>query len=125
MDPKYHSREVIENDKVVVEIIEKGGFIKRLYKSGKKEKIFPRLKKIWVFPDGYTIIFFSNGNISQFFSNQELKETDYTLKDNSTKMRFKNGLLTFKNVNTLIKFFPDGSQVIAHIDGTIKIINPQ
>lgn len=38
-------------------------------------------------------------------------------------MIFRSGLMTFKNENTLVKFYPDGNQVIAHNDGTIKIID--
>ena len=40
-------------------------------------------------------------------------------------MIFKNGLITYKTEHDLIKFFPDNNQVIAHSDGTIKMINPE
>jgi hypothetical protein len=124
IDKKYHDKKMLMNDKIVYEQIENGGIIKRIYKSGRKEKIYPKLKKTWIYPDGYMITFFKNGNRSQYFPNHE-KECDYNKEKMTSKMRFKNGLMTYKNENTLIKFFKDGSQVIAHIDGTIKIINTE
>jgi hypothetical protein len=123
-DKKYHDKKMLMNDKVAYEQIENGGIIKRIYKSGRKEKIYFGLKKTWVYPDGYMITFFKNGNKSQYFPNHE-KECDYNKEKMTSKMRFKNGLMTYKNENTLIKFFKDGSQVIAHIDGTIKIIDTE
>jgi len=44
LNPKYHNAELLKNDKVVEEVADKYGYVKRIYTSGRKEKIFPRLK---------------------------------------------------------------------------------
>jgi hypothetical protein len=36
---------------------------------------------------------------------------------------FKSGLITFKDKHTLVKFFPNGAQTIAHSDGVTKLID--
>ncbi|CAI2361991.1 unnamed protein product [Moneuplotes crassus] len=123
LDPKYHDKDLLQNDTVVDKTTDKLGSIKRVYKSGRQETIFPRLKKMWVYPDGYSCIFYSNGNITQLFPNQDCIQSNYSIKDKWHKMIFRTGLMTFKTEDTLVKFYPDGNQVIAHIDGTIKIID--
>ena len=68
--------------------------------------------------------YFSNGNLTQIYPHRE-KRVDYVHNTGLTKTRFKDGLIALKDAQTLIKFYPDGTQVIAHSDGQIKVIDPK
>jgi len=68
------------------------------------------------------VTFFSNGNVLQIYPNNE-KRVDFTKDKNLTKTKFKSGVITLKDEHILVKFLPDGSQMIAHSDGTTKFID--
>lgn len=67
-------------------------------------------------------MFYNNGNVNQTYPKKE-KTVDYNHAIKLTKIKFKDGLVSLKDPETLIKFYPDGTQVIAHVDGKIKVID--